>query len=124
MAWLNHQPKHVVKRYGHSFIKQGATHDSGKTDADREKRAGHVVDRASKVLAFVDDNPTITVSAVMQYLDATIDWSALDLADRMLIKDILTIVEADLSAHETSNPLINVRELLGTVIDAALLYGR
>ena len=98
--------------------------DRGESAADSAARASQVVERASKVRAFIVDNPTITVSAVMQYLDATVNWSSLDLADRILVQDILRIVEADLSSHETENPLINIRELLDTVISAALLYGR
>lgn len=87
-------------------------------------RANQVIERASKVQAFIVENPTITVSDVMQYLDATIDWGGLDPLDRLLIRDILAIVEADLSAHETANPLINIKELLDTIIDAASRYGR
>jgi hypothetical protein len=98
--------------------------DSGKTDAIKDRRANEVVSTSSKVLAFIDDNPTVSVSDVMQYLDAVIDWGSLDVADRMLVNDILQIVEADLSVHETQNPLVNIRELLDTVISAALLYGR
>lgn len=89
-----------------------------------QERASQVIDRASKVQAFIVENPTITVSAVMQYLDATINWGGLDPLDRILIQDILAIIEADLSAHETPNPLINIKELLDTVISAAILYAR
>jgi uncharacterized protein YceK len=89
-----------------------------------DKRAAQVVERGSKVLAFIDSNPTVTVSAVMQYLDATIDWSSLDLADRLLVQDIISIVEADLRAQESQNPLVNVREVFEVIVNAALLYGK
>ena len=96
----------------------------GDTEIERSKRSSQVIERVSKLKEFIVENPTITVSGVMQYLDETIDWGEMDLSDRILIQDILTIVKADLSVHEVSNPLVNIKELLDTVISAALLYGR
>jgi len=98
--------------------------ENGSTYAKKQERKNQVIDTASKVEAFIDANPTVTVKSVMVYLDSVISWDKLPPSDRILIAEILTIVEADLSAYEQANPLINVKELLNTVISAALLYGK
>ena len=89
-----------------------------------QDRANQVIERASKVKAFIIENPTITGSGGRHDRDATIVGSIVEPRDRLWMQDILAIVEADLSAHETANPLINIKELLDTVISAALLYAR
>ena len=96
--------------------------DGGKTDADKTKRKDKVLDVASKVKAFIETNPTLTIASVMQYLDEIINWGSLDPADRVLIQEILKIVQSDLQNHKTQNPLVNVIELLDTIISAATLY--
>ena len=103
------------------FASASFRYATAKYIGDNPNRADQVIERGSKVLAFIDKNPTVTVSAVMQYLDAIIDWSSLDAADRMLVSDIISIVEADLSAQETQNPLVNVREILDVIVSAATM---
>lgn len=97
--------------------------ERGDTTIDRRQRQNNVIETGAKVKAFIEANPTIAVSSVMQYLDAVIDWGKLDTSDRILVQEIITIVEADLLAQEAENPLVNLKELLETIINAAILYG-
>lgn len=94
------------------------------TEEGQKIRSHEVATTTSKVLTFIDNNPRVSVDDVMDYLDKSIDWGSMDAADRMLVLDILTIAKSELSAYETTNPLVNVRELLQTVLSAAMIYSR
>lgn len=101
-----------------TFIERGSTEEQRQARAEEVERVGN------DVLAYIDSNPRISTNSVMSYLDSRIDWGSLNTADRILVMDILTIVESELSTHEIANPLINVRELLETIVSAAVIYAR
>ena len=91
-------------------------------------RANAVQSRINKTMVYIDGNPTTTVDSLMAVVDSSIDWAELIPADRMLVTDIIGLVEIELRKHESETPGIGdgtklaLRTLLKTAINAAEYY--
>lgn len=100
--------------------------DAGETETDKSNRAKSVIDAVREVDAFLEGNPTASIGALLQVIDAQIKWDKLNPADRLLIKDIVTMVgmslEDKLKAGLLSeDAVIGLRALFDTAITTAML---
>ena len=91
-------------------------------------RANAVQSRINKTMVYIDGNPTTTVDSLMIVVDSSINWAELIPADRMLVTDIIGLVEIELRKHEQDAPDIAdgtklaLKALLKTAINAAEYY--
>ena len=98
------------------------------TPEAQAERAKDVERRINKVTAFLDGNPTTTIDALMDAIDLAIDWDEMQPADRILVEDIVFLVEAELRQYEVENSpieetaLIAIRGLFEVAISAAQIY--
>jgi hypothetical protein len=98
------------------------------TAEERQARAEDVTRRINKVALYLEGNPETTVDALMITIDAAIDWDELNPEDRMLVADIVMLVEAELRQYEVENDpidstaLIAIKGLFDVAISAAQLY--
>lgn len=100
----------------------------GKTIEEERERAADVQRRISKVMAYVDGNPATSVDNLMRVIDKNIEWQKLEPVDRLLVQDVVMLVEVELRKHEVeSNTLsesssIAIKALFKTAISAAQIY--
>lgn len=100
----------------------------GKTVEEERARAEDVKNRISKVMQFVDGNPTTSVDSLMIVIDANIEWQKLEPVDRLLVQDIVMLVEAELRKHESESSALSestslaIKALFKTAIGAAQIY--
>jgi len=100
--------------------------DSGDTEDAKSERARHVVEAVRKVDAFLEGNPRATAAGVIDVVRAYVDWDELAPADRLLVQDILALVELSLQnkQHEgllDPQAVVSVRRMLNTAVTAAAL---
>lgn len=92
------------------------------------QRASDVQNRITKVMAYVDGNPSGSVDGLLAVIDTAIDWDELVPADRMLVTDIVTLIEGELRQYDNQTPEISdttkiaVRALLKVAVSAAEYY--
>jgi hypothetical protein len=97
-------------------------------DLDAEyKRAKQVVTRLSRVQEYIDGNPSATVDGLMALVESTIEWDQLDVADRILVQDILALLSDELEGYKqepglSANSRIAIKALFDTAISAARVY--
>ena len=100
----------------------------GETIEDEIERAQQVKKRIAKVLLFVDEESSASVSQLMTVIDSSIEWDELTYQDRLLVQDIVSLVEIELqSATEpiiTESTKLVLRTLFETALSAASLYLR
>ena len=96
---VNIATSQVVTRY----IEEGDTIEA------KRHRAEGVQRRVSKVLAFIDGNPKTTVDGLLLVIDKSIDWSGLSYPDKVLVSDIVSLIEAELRKYETSGQDFNTK---------------
>lgn len=98
----------------------------GETIEDEIERARHVQKRIQKVMLYLDGEPKARVDELMAVIDGSIDWEELTFADRMLVQEIVNLVEVELSKAEQpvipESTKIVLRTLFETAISAASLY--
>lgn len=100
----------------------------GDTLEEQAERAEQVNRRINKALIFLDGNPEATVDSLLEVVDSSIDWDELNPQDRMLVEDILALVEDRLKEYEVENSPIKeataiaVKTLLETAGHASKLY--
>lgn len=98
------------------------------TAEERQARAEDVTRRIKKVELYLEGNPETTVDALMITIDSAIDWDELNPEDRMLVADIVILVEAELREYEVENDpidstaLIAIKGLFKVAISAAQIY--
>lgn len=98
----------------------------GETLEEEIARAQSVKKRITKVLLFVDENARATVPELMAVIDSAIDWDELTYHDRLLVQDIVRLVEIEL--EEATGPRIPEEArivlvtLFRTAISAAQMY--
>lgn len=101
---------------------------AGSSPEEQEARAVDVDKTVTKALIFLEGNPTATVDTLLAVVDTYIDWGSLSVPDRLLVQDILALVEAELRKHEdeasgiSDTARIAIRDLLETAISAAAWY--
>ncbi len=92
------------------------------------RRAKDVQQRCEKVLAYVDGNPETTVDSLLLVIDSVIDWDKLSISDRLLVTDIVTLIELELRKYESQQPQLSqgasiaIRAIFKTAISAAQIY--
>lgn len=101
---------------------------AGDTQQDQQRRANNVNKTVSKVAAVLEGNPETTVDTLLITIDSAIDWSELSPADRILVTDIVMLVEAELRTYEVENEpvdsdaVIAIRGLFEVAKSAAQIY--
>jgi len=101
---------------------------AGDIPQDQEVRAQNVTKTVSKVMAVLDGNPTTTVDTLLITIDSAIPWEELSPPDRVLVTDIVVLVEAELRKYEVENEPVKdsarvaIRELFEVAKSAAQLY--
>lgn len=101
---------------------------AGDTIEAQEKRAGKVVSTSGKIMAVLEGNPTTTVDTLLITIDSAIDWGELSPADRLLVTDVVSMVEFELRKYEVENEPINsasrvaIRGLFEVAKSAAKMY--
>ncbi|KZZ67826.1 hypothetical protein A3765_10555 [Oleiphilus sp. HI0130] len=99
---------------------------SGHSIEDEISRAEQVQKRITKVLLFVDENASATVDDLMQVINSSIEWEQLTHQDRLLVQDIVVLVESEL--QKASEPTLSeptrivIVAMLRTALSAAQLY--
>lgn len=96
-------------------------------DYDQQSRAARVVTVIASAEEFLDGNPTATVDAIFFVVQANINWEGLSIPDRILVEDLLAIIQYQLQQKQIQGSLdpdevLGVRSLLKTARDAASLY--
>lgn len=93
---------------------------AGETIEEEIERAEQVKKRITKVLLFVDENAEATVPDLMAVIDDSIEWEQLTIQDRLLVQDIVALVEAEL--QKATEPIIpeSTRIVLVTLFRTAL----
>lgn len=101
--------------------------NGGDTPEAKTARALEVERVVRSVEHFLEGNPTASSKTILLVLKANVDFDALSVADRLLVDDILTVVEANLSKNEQAGLLddravIRIRVLLRTLMQTAALF--
>jgi hypothetical protein len=102
--------------------------DAGATDEDKQKRAIDFSDRANRVLEFIDGNPLTTVDGLLIIIDSAVDWEKLSYPDKILIGNIILLIEVELRKVEGQELGFNVdttfaiRSLFNVAIKTADAY--
>ena len=101
--------------------------DAGSSIQDKQDRAGRVKDVVEQVEYFLEGNPTASTHTLWLIVKSNINMDNLEAADRLLVEDIVTLVELNIerSSEETilDEPvIIQVRVLLRTLIKTAALF--
>lgn len=98
----------------------------GETLEEEIERAEQIKKRVKKVLLFVDENEAATVSDLMAVIDSSIEWDQLTYADRLLVQDIVSLVEIELNKATvprlSEDARIVISTLFKTALSAAELY--
>lgn len=98
------------------------------TPEAQHQRAIDVDRRVNKVLLYLDGSPETTVDALMIAIDQAIDWDELQPADRILVADIVFLVEAELRQYEVEHSPIEesariaIKGLFEVAVSAAQIY--
>lgn len=101
---------------------------AAETPAEQVERAHDVNRRVNTVMLYLEGNPQTTVDALMIAIDQAIDWGKLQPADRILVSDIVSLVEAELRKYEVENSPIEegaqiaIRGLFEVASSAASIY--
>jgi hypothetical protein len=119
----------AVENAGARMVVQYATmkYISGAKGAQAQNaRASRVADVASKAQALAQGGAASTIPLIEQAVRDQIDWTKVDMADRLLIDNLITLVRAELEARVSdggipADQMLAVREVLGWVVSAASL---
>lgn len=101
---------------------------AAKTPEAEAQRAADVQKRINKVMAYLDGDPETNVDGLLNVIDSAIDWAELVPADRILVTDVVTLIEGELRKYETQTPEISdtakiaIRSLLKVAVSAAEYY--
>jgi len=100
---------------------------AGDTIEAEKSRALQVETRLERILRYVDGNPSATTGGLMSIIEKSIDWGELEPADRLLVTDILTLLNKELDQYEGGPKLsdtaqIAIRGLFETAMSAARVY--
>lgn len=95
--------------------------DGGEAKSQRAADVKIVVERTTK---FLDGNPQSSVTGIMAVLDSNIAWDRLSAVDRLLVQDIMLMVQIQLAEKQAEDQLsadtvLAIRSLLRTAITAA-----
>lgn len=87
-------------------------------------RAQSVKNRIKKVLIFLDGDPEAKVSDLMVVINDSIEWDELTFRDRLLVQDIVKLVEDELEEAVEIDDSVRVvlSVMLETAISAAQIY--
>lgn len=101
--------------------------EAAETVDKKRARAEDFERRANKVLSFIDGNPETTVDGLLSIIDSAVDWQGLSIPDRILVSDIIALIEVELRKYEGRQDFSNktkfaLRELFVVAIQAARLY--
>jgi hypothetical protein len=100
----------------------------GETPEAEARRAEAVEKRVNKALAYLDGDPDATINGLFELLENSIDWAELTTADRILVRDVMSLVRAELddaigeSDSLTPETRLAFRDLLETAASAAAWY--
>jgi len=101
---------------------------AGDTIEDERDRAEAVQVRVTKALLYLDGEPRATVDTLMAVIDRSIEWDELNPTDRLLIQDIMMLVEQEIRKFDQREPVLTddtrlaLRVILETVISTAQIY--
>lgn len=98
--------------------------DAAETEQGKIERAGDVVQRLRNVDAFLQGNPTSSISTLLDVLNSQIEWESLSMADRVLVQDIMSIVKLNLEQKAKEQILdqdavIGLRNVINIAITTA-----
>lgn len=79
--------------------------DAAKTIDDKKERAKEFSRRANKVLEFIDGNPQTTVDGLLLVIDSAIEWDKISYPDKILIGNIVLLIEVELRKLEADNSI-------------------
>lgn len=103
-----------------SYIAQGESLE------EEYQRAEQVQRRIQKVLIYLDSDAEATAYDLMRVINDSINWDELTLQDRLLVQDIVSLVENELSAVQvgaiSGETKLALAGLFETAISAARLY--
>lgn len=101
---------------------------AGKTVEEERERAADVQRRISKVMHYVDGNPTTSIDTLLAIIDSNIEWEKLEPVDRLLVQDVVMLVEVELRKYESEANVLSdttsiaIKALFQTAISAAQIY--
>jgi len=101
---------------------------AGETEAEQSERGLNVSKTSDKVIAVLEGNPTTTVDTLLLTIDSAIDWGELSPPDRILVTDIIVLVESELRKYEVEyspiddNARVAIRGLFEVAKSAAQIY--
>lgn len=98
--------------------------DAAETEQGKIERAGDVVQRLRNVDAFLQGNPTSSISTLLDVLESQIEWDSLSRADRILVQDIVSLVKLNLEQKAKEemldqNAVIGLRNIINIAISTA-----
>lgn len=101
--------------------------DAGATVQAKQDRAARVNEVVEQIEHFLEGNPTASAQTLWLIVKSNINMNTLTPADKLLVEDILTLVELNIerSSQEVilDEPvIIQVRVLLRTLIKTAALF--
>lgn len=122
--WVNDNPlvaDLVVRQSVARYI------DAGDTQVEKSQRAADVKTVIERTTTYLDGNPQTGVAGIMDALNANIAWDRLSAADRLLVQDIMLMVQLNLAQKQAEDQLaadtaLAVRSLLRTAVSAASLF--
>ena len=100
---------------------------AGDTIEAENKRAKQIETRLERIAHYIDGNPKATSDSLLALVNASIDWGELERADKLLVEDIMTLLEKELKQYDSGGGLsessrIALRGLFDTAISAARIY--
>lgn len=101
--------------------------DAGSTTEQKKNRALRVKRVVERVEHFLEGNPTASRHTLFLVVKSNVDLKSLDPADRVLVEDILTVIELNIERATEEAVLdkpiiIQVRVLLRTLLKTAALF--
>ena len=100
--------------------------DAGNSEAAKNARARGVIEVVQEVDTFLEGNPTASVSTLLAVAQEHIPWGNLEIADRLLVEDILAMVRLSLEQKQSEGLLdpdavVGLRAILQTAVSTAAL---
>lgn len=101
---------------------------AGATIEEENQRAAEVVKRVNKALTYLDGAPASPPGALLEVLKKSVAWDELTPADRLLVLDVMALVQYEIEKNAASDPVLTaetrltLRDLLATAARAAKFY--
>jgi hypothetical protein len=112
--WVNENPHTADLVISQSIARYIESSD------DQPATAARVEATVATAINYLDGNPTATLDQLLQVVNDSINWDSLSISDRILVQDLIGLVQVQLVDIQVSGELsedekIGIRSMLNTI---------